>query len=149
MSVKYSGHWRSSEKAKKPTKKKSTRRSSKLQNKSKKMRGGVTAHRRKRRTSAKIMRHKLAGGVTKKKKIENIRESIKTKKLERRVKRDLGGFGGSIHEKIRGYIKVPLTNTTIQQAVRDYNDSSGERRSPVISTYGHISNWDVSRVTDM
>jgi len=96
-----------------------------------------------------IFRHKLLGGATTKRKIENVQESIKTKKLERRVKRDLGGFGGSIHEKIRGYIQVPLlTNATIRQAVQDYR-ISGERKSTVISTYGHISNWDVSRVTDM
>ena len=41
-----------------------------------------------------------------------------------------------------------LTNQTIHQAVRDYL-GGGARKKDIVDKYGEISNWDVSKVTNM
>ena len=41
-----------------------------------------------------------------------------------------------------------LTNATIKRAVRDYLNG-GARKQRVVTKYGEINNWDVSKVTDM
>ena len=41
-----------------------------------------------------------------------------------------------------------LTNATIRRAVRDYLNG-GARKQRVVTKYGDISNWDVSKVTNM
>ena len=41
-----------------------------------------------------------------------------------------------------------LTNATIERAVKDYI-AGGTRKERVLTKYGEIGNWDVSRVTNM
>ena len=41
-----------------------------------------------------------------------------------------------------------LTNATIKRAVRDYLNG-GARKERVVTKYGEINNWDVSKVTNM
>ena len=41
-----------------------------------------------------------------------------------------------------------LTNATIKRAVRDYLNG-GARKQRVVTKYGEIRNWDVSKVTNM
>ena len=41
-----------------------------------------------------------------------------------------------------------LTNATIELAVKDYI-AGGTRKERVLTKYGEIGNWDVSRVTNM
>ena len=55
------------------------------------------------------------------------------------------GFGNTpTHEFFN---KTPITQANIQTAVNTYVNPS--TTTSAISTYGHISNWDVSQVTDM
>ena len=42
----------------------------------------------------------------------------------------------------------PFTNDTLSRAVKDYL-AGGARKECIVDKYGEISNWDVSKVTNM
>ena len=42
----------------------------------------------------------------------------------------------------------PFTNDTLRRAVKDYL-AGGARKEDIVKKYGEISNWDVSKVTNM
>jgi len=61
---------------------------------------------------------------------------------------DLNVLPPDITRSIQGFVKLALTNTTIRVAVRGYL-AGGKDKEKVVSKYGDISNWDVSKVTNM
>ena len=114
---------------KKSTRRKSTRsaatkKCSRRRLNSKKMRGGVT---------------RTCSGRTRKRKIEitNIPREI------------LRGHDKSLNARIRGFIRPALTDATIKDAVWDYIRGGTIQKQSVVTKYGDISNWDVSKVTNM
>ena len=44
---------------------------------------------------------------------------------------------------------LPLNNTTIRDAVKDYLEGGETRRNAIIKKYGPIRDWNTSDVTDM
>ena len=89
-------------------------------------------------------------------KSKTLRRKPRAKKNTRRVTKKKGGMNISdlnvlppdITRSIQGFVKPALTNTTIRVAVRGYL-AGGKDKEKVVSKYGDISNWDVSKVTNM
>ena len=50
--------------------------------------------------------------------------------------------------KFHPLIIPPFTNNVLRRAVKDYI-AGGDRKQRIVDKYGEISNWDVSKVTDM
>jgi len=54
-----------------------------------------------------------------------------------------------LRRAVRDYLlTAPFTNDTLHRAVQDYL-AGGYRKKQIVATYGDISHWDVSSVTDM
>ena len=75
----------------------------------------------------------MRGGVT-----------VRAQDLKTRLPEDMFGEIREMHP----LLTPKLTNATIKRAVRDYMNG-GARKQRVVTKYGDISNWDVSKVTDM
>ena len=76
---------------------------------------------------------KMRGGVT-----------VKAQDLKTRLPEDMFGEIREMHP----LLTPKLTNATIKRAVRDYLNG-GARKQRVVTKYGEINNWDVSKVTNM
>ena len=50
--------------------------------------------------------------------------------------------------KMHPLIIPPFTNKMLHRAVLNYFDG-GDRKKRIVEKYGEISNWDVSKVTNM
>ncbi len=67
----------------------------------------------------------------------------------------MGNFPAPLRKMIKEYIRQPLTNDTIREAVKEWrhstrdDETSKQRRNMITMKYGHISDWDVSQVTHM
>ena len=131
---------RSSKKSKKTTKKKSTRRS---ENSKIRGGGGVFSSVTRRRNPQPITRR--------------VRDPQPNPQPTTRRARDLRSQDlirlpediilGEIVE-MHPLLTPKLTNATIERAVKDYI-AGGTRKERVLTKYGEIGNWDVSRVTNM
>ena len=76
----------------------------------------------------------MRGGVT-----------VRAQDLKTRLPEDMFGEIREMHP----LLTPKLTNATIRRAVRDYLNG-GARKQRVVTKYGDISNWDVSKeVTNM
>ena len=62
----------------------------------------------------------------------------------RRLPRDVVKEIGKMHP----LLIPPFTNDTLRRAVTDYV-ADGDRKQRIVAKYGEISNWDVSKVTNM
>ena len=83
----------------------------------------------------------MRGGVTRKK--------LLTRRKVADLTREIGlGHGGSLNTRIKEFVRPALTSGSIRGAVRDYL-AGGARKQRVVTKYGEISNWDVSKVTNM
>ena len=91
--------------------------------------------------------------MTRKKKSKKMRGGVTRKLLTRRkvadLTREIGlGHGGSLNTRIKEFVRPMMTNQSIRMAVQDYL-AGGARKRRIIEKYGEISNWDVSKVTNM
>ena len=99
---------------------------------------------RRRRSSKKAKRRpkskKMRGGVTRK---------LLTRRKVSDLTREIGlGHGGSLNTRIKEFVRPALTNQSIRYAVQHYL-AGGAREKRIVDKYGEISNWDVSKVTNM
>jgi len=99
----------------------------------------------------------MPGVLKKSNKSNTISRKPRAKKNTRRVTKKKGGMKNisdlnvlppDITRSIQGFVKPALTNTSIHVAVRGYL-AGGKDKDKVVSKYGDIINWDVSKVTDM
>ena len=82
----------------------------------------------------------MRGGVTRK---------LLTRRKVADLTREIGlGHGGSLNTRIKEFVIPALDNQSIRMAVRDYLVGVASKRR-IVEKYGEISNWDVSKVTDM
>ena len=92
--------------------------------------------------------------ITKRRKSNKMRGGVTRKKLLTRRKvsdltREIGlAHGGSLNARIKKFVRPALTNQSIFMAVRYYL-AGGDRKQRIVDTYGDISQWDVSNVTNM
>ena len=75
----------------------------------------------------------MPGGVT-----------VRAQDLKTRLPEEMFGEIREMHP----LLTPKLTNATIKRAVSDYLNG-GARKQRVVTKYGDISNWDVSKVTSM
>ena len=116
------------------SKKKSTRRKS--------TRSAPTKKCSRRRLNSKKMR----GGVTRTRSGRTRKRKIEITNIPREI---LRGHDKSLNARIRGFIRPALTDATIKDAVWDYIRGGTIQKQSVVTKYGDISNWDVSKVTNM
>ena len=86
-----------------------------------------------KKTTKRRKSKKMRGGVT-----------VRAQDLKTRLPEDMFGEIREMHP----LLTPKLTNATIKRAVRDYLNG-GARKQRVVTKYGEINNWDVSKVTDM
>ena len=142
---------RSSKKSKKTTKKKSTRRS---ENSKIRGGGGVFSSVTRRRNYTPRNPQPITRGV---RDLSTRRTNPQpnlhsTTRRARDLRKDLIRLPediilGEIVE-MHPLLTPKLTNATIERAVKDYI-AGGTRKERVLTKYGEIGNWDVSRVTNM
>ena len=85
---------------------------------------------------------KLRGGVTRKRLSQLTQQELLTALEE--LPADVVKQIGARHP----LLIPPFTNDTLRRAVQDYL-AGGARKRCIVDKYGEISNWDVSKVTDM
>ena len=79
---------------------------------------------------------------------KNIRQAVQESEIK--IPREiLRGHDKSLNARIRGFIRPALTDATIQDAVWEYIRGGPMEKQSVVTKYGDISNWDVSKVTNM
>ena len=85
---------------------------------------------------------KLRGGVTRRRLSQLTQQELSTalQLLPADVVKQIG--------KRHPLLIPPFTNDTLRRAVEDYL-AGGDRKQRIRDKYGEISNWDVSKVTDM
>ena len=84
---------------------------------------------KKKSTRRRSKSKKMRGGVT-----------VRAQDLKTRLPEDMFGEIREMHP----LLTPKLTNATIRRAVRDYLNG-GARKQRVVTKYGEISNWDVSK----
>ena len=85
---------------------------------------------------------KLRGGVTRKRLSQLTQQELLTALEE--LPADVVKQIGERHP----LLIPPFTNDTLSRAVKDYL-AGGARKERIVDKYGEISNWDVSKVTNM
>ena len=83
----------------------------------------------KKKTTNRQKSKKMRGGVT-----------VRAQDLKTRLPEDMFGEIREMHP----LLTPKLTNATIKRAVRDYLNG-GARKQRVVTKYGEIRNWDVSK----
>ncbi len=103
----------------------------------------TTRHLSRRKGSARARNtKKLRGGVTRRRLSQLTQQELLTavRLLPADVVKQIG--------KRHPLLIPPFTNDTLRRAVQDYL-AGGARKQRIRDKYGEISNWDVSKVTDM
>ena len=85
---------------------------------------------------------KMRGGVTRRRLSQLTQQELSTalQLLPADVVKQIG--------KRHPLLIPPFTNKTLRRAVKDYL-AGGARKERIVDKYGEISNWDVSKVTNM
>ena len=123
-----------------PTKSRNRRSPKKL---ARRMSSKTTRHLSRRKGSARARNpKKLRGGVTRRRLSQLTQQELLTalQLLPADVVKQIG--------KRHPLLIPPFTNDTLRRAVQDYL-SGGARKERIVDKYGEISNWDVSKVTNM
>ena len=134
---------RSSKKSKKTTKKKSTRRSE-----NSKIRGGGGVFSSVTRRNPQPINRRVRDLSTRRMNPQsNPQRRARDLRSQDIIRLPEDIILGEIVE-MHPLLTPKLTNATIERAVKDYI-AGGTRKERVLTKYGEIGNWDVSRVTNM
>ena len=123
-----------------PSKSRNRRSPKKL---ARRMSSKTTRHLSRRKGSARARNpKKLRGGVTRRRLSQLTQQELFTalQLLPADVVKQIG--------KRHPLLIPPFTNKTLRRAVKDYL-AGGARKERIVDKYGEISNWDVSKVTNM